>query len=33
VTVTGTFRPGGGDTPQLAATSVVEIPEPSDPYE
>jgi uncharacterized repeat protein (TIGR03943 family) len=33
VTVTGTFRPGGGDTPQLAATTVVEIPEPADPYE
>jgi uncharacterized repeat protein (TIGR03943 family) len=33
VTVTGTFRPGGGDTPQLAATSVVEIAEPADPYE
>jgi uncharacterized repeat protein (TIGR03943 family) len=33
VTVTGTFRPGGGETPRLAATSVVEIPEPADPYE
>jgi uncharacterized repeat protein (TIGR03943 family) len=33
VTVTGTFRPGGGDSPQLAATSVTEIAEPADPYE
>ena len=33
VTVTGTFRPGGGDFPRLAATSVVEIPAPEDPYE
>ena len=33
VSVTGTFRSGGGDTPELTATSVVEIPEPADPYE
>jgi uncharacterized repeat protein (TIGR03943 family) len=33
VTVTGTFQPGGGDIPRLAATSVVEIPAPDDPYE
>ena len=33
VTVTGTFRPAGGDIAELAATSVVEIPEPADPYE
>jgi uncharacterized repeat protein (TIGR03943 family) len=37
VTVTGTFRPGDGagegDVAQLAATSVLEIPEPADPYE
>jgi uncharacterized repeat protein (TIGR03943 family) len=33
VTVTGTFRPGGTDVPELEATSVVEIPEPTDPYE
>lgn len=33
VTVTGTFQRGGGDIPRLAATSVVEIPAPQDPYE
>jgi uncharacterized repeat protein (TIGR03943 family) len=33
VTVTGTFQRGGGDVPRLAATSVVEIPAPEDPYE
>jgi uncharacterized repeat protein (TIGR03943 family) len=33
VTVTGLFRPGGGDLPQLAATNVVEVPAPDDPYE
>lgn len=33
VTVTGTFRSGDGETAQLAATSVVEITEPADPYE
>jgi uncharacterized repeat protein (TIGR03943 family) len=37
VTVTGSLRPGGedddGDIPVLAATSVVEIPAPDDPYE
>ena len=33
VKVTGTFTPGGGEIPKLAATSVVEIPAPEDPYE
>jgi uncharacterized repeat protein (TIGR03943 family) len=34
VAVTGTFQPGGGDQlPRLAATSVVEIRAPNDPYE
>lgn len=33
VTVTGTFRPGGEELPELAATSVVEIPPPENPYE
>jgi len=33
VVVTGTFQRGGGDFPRLAATSVVEIPAPDDPYE
>jgi uncharacterized repeat protein (TIGR03943 family) len=33
VTVTGTFRGVEGDVPELAATSVVEIPAPGDPYE
>jgi uncharacterized repeat protein (TIGR03943 family) len=33
VTVTGTFHPGGEELPELAATSVVEIPPPEDPYE
>jgi uncharacterized repeat protein (TIGR03943 family) len=33
VTVTGVFRPGGGDLPELAATNVVEVPAPDDPYE
>jgi uncharacterized repeat protein (TIGR03943 family) len=37
VTVTGSLRPGNedddGDIPVLAATSVVEIPAPDDPYE
>jgi uncharacterized repeat protein (TIGR03943 family) len=33
VTVTGTFQRGGGELPRLAATSVVEIPAPNDPYE
>jgi uncharacterized repeat protein (TIGR03943 family) len=33
VTVTGVFRPGGGDVPELAATNVVEVPAPDDPYE
>jgi len=33
VTVTGTFQPGGGEVPQLAASNVVEVPAPRDPYE
>jgi uncharacterized membrane protein YcgQ (UPF0703/DUF1980 family) len=33
VTVTGSHRPGDRDVPELAATSLVEIPEPDDPYE
>jgi uncharacterized repeat protein (TIGR03943 family) len=33
VTVTGTFRQGGGDIPRLAATSVTDIDPPNDPYE
>jgi uncharacterized repeat protein (TIGR03943 family) len=33
VTVTGTFQPGGGEVPELAATNVVEVPAPRDPYE
>ena len=33
VTVTGTFEPGGGELPRLAATTVVEIAAPEDPYE
>jgi uncharacterized repeat protein (TIGR03943 family) len=33
VTVTGTFKPGGEEFPELAATSVMEIPAPEDPYE
>jgi uncharacterized repeat protein (TIGR03943 family) len=33
VTVTGTFEPGGGELPRLAATTVAEIPAPGDPYE
>jgi uncharacterized repeat protein (TIGR03943 family) len=33
VTVTGRFRPGGGELPELAATAVVEIRAPDDPYE
>ena len=33
VTVTGTFKPGGGDIPDLNSTSVVQIPAPNDPYE
>jgi hypothetical protein len=27
------FRPGGDELPELAATNVVEIPAPDDPYE
>jgi uncharacterized repeat protein (TIGR03943 family) len=33
VTVTGTFERGGGDVPRLAATTVMEIEAPDDPYE
>lgn len=33
VTVTGTFRPTSDDVPELAATSIVEIDPPDDPYE
>jgi uncharacterized membrane protein YcgQ (UPF0703/DUF1980 family) len=33
VTVTGKFQPGGGDIPNLVATSVAQIPAPQDPYE
>ena len=33
VTVTGTFQRGGGDIPNLIATSVAQIPAPRDPYE
>jgi uncharacterized repeat protein (TIGR03943 family) len=33
VTVTGVFQPGGGELPALAATNVVELPAPDDPYE
>jgi uncharacterized repeat protein (TIGR03943 family) len=36
VTITGTFQPaatGGDEIPAIAATSVVEIPAPDDPYE
>jgi uncharacterized repeat protein (TIGR03943 family) len=33
VTVTGSHRPGDTEVPELAATSVVEIPQPDDPYE
>ena len=33
VTVTGTFKPGGTELPELAATSFAEIPAPNEPYE
>jgi uncharacterized repeat protein (TIGR03943 family) len=33
VTVTGVFQPGGGRVPELAATNIVEVPAPDDPYE
>jgi len=33
VEVTGTFKPGGADIPDLNSTSVVQIPAPNDPYE
>jgi uncharacterized membrane protein YcgQ (UPF0703/DUF1980 family) len=33
VTVTGTFERGEEELPQIAATSVLEIGAPEDPYE
>jgi uncharacterized repeat protein (TIGR03943 family) len=33
VRVTGNFQPGGGEIPELAASNVVEIRAPEDPYE
>jgi uncharacterized repeat protein (TIGR03943 family) len=33
VTVTGTYKPHGGELPELAATTVAEVPAPEDPYE
>jgi hypothetical protein len=33
VSVTGTFKPGGAEIPDLIATSVAQIPAPEDPYE
>ena len=33
VTVTGAFEPGGGQVPEVAATNVVPIRPPEDPYE
>jgi uncharacterized repeat protein (TIGR03943 family) len=33
LTVTGTFKPGGKEIPELAATSLVEIEAPNEPYE
>lgn len=33
LTVTGTFKPGGKGIPELAATSLVEIEAPNEPYE
>jgi uncharacterized repeat protein (TIGR03943 family) len=33
VTVTGLFQPGGDELPELAASNLVEIPAPDDPYE
>ena len=33
VTVAGTFQPGGGELPTLAASNVVEVQAPRDPYE
>jgi uncharacterized repeat protein (TIGR03943 family) len=33
VTVTGKFRSGGDELPELVATSIAEIPAPQDPYE
>jgi uncharacterized repeat protein (TIGR03943 family) len=33
VTVTGVFKPSSGETPQLTATAVQQVPVPEDPYE
>jgi uncharacterized repeat protein (TIGR03943 family) len=33
LSVTGTFKPGGVEVPELAATSLVEIEAPNEPYE
>jgi uncharacterized repeat protein (TIGR03943 family) len=33
VSVTGKFKPGAGDIPDLVTTSVAQIPAPEDPYE
>jgi uncharacterized repeat protein (TIGR03943 family) len=33
VRVTGTFRAGGDGVPELASTSLAEVPAPNDPYE
>jgi uncharacterized repeat protein (TIGR03943 family) len=33
VEVTGTFQPSSGEVPELAATSIVEIEAPNEPYE
>jgi hypothetical protein len=33
MTVTGNFQEVRGEVPELAATSVVEVPAPDDPYE
>jgi uncharacterized repeat protein (TIGR03943 family) len=33
VRITGNFQPGGGEIPELAASNVVEIRAPEDPYE
>ena len=33
IVVTGTFQPSGGEVPELAATSILEIEAPNEPYE
>jgi uncharacterized membrane protein YcgQ (UPF0703/DUF1980 family) len=33
VTVSGRFQPGGSELPALAATTVVQVSAPDDPYE